>query len=228
MSTTPPAPDTPEWHALRRTGLGGSDMAAALGFSRFTSPLDLWRQKCGDKPSSPASPEAQRGTELEGYVLDMTCAVAGVERGPGLAFVRHPRWDAGVKLLANLDGTVEPGGVLEAKTTRSVPVMASYRRGVPLLDHLLQVHHYAACTGRRWALIGCLLGEGAPEGCELIVIRLEIHPVLCGLLEELASDWWQRFIVADIPPPHPALHELALEIRSIANEVRCDMLEVPR
>lgn len=221
--TTAPHHDTPEWHELRRSGLGGSDLPALLGVSRYQTPLALWQLKRGLILPSPGSDAALRGQELEDTALDMICARAGVERGPALPFVHHPRWDSGVHLLANLDGTTEaptPGGILEAKTTNAQGVSWTYRQGRPPLSHLLQLHHYAACTGRRWAMIGCLIGSGEPKACELVVVGVEMHPVLIGLLEEVAADWWRRYVWAGEPPP-AGHHRLATEISSVAGEVRC-------
>lgn len=220
---TAPHHDTPEWHALRRSGIGGSDLHALLGVSPYQTALELWQLKRNLILPREGSDAARRGQELEGYVLDRLCAVAGATRGPALPFVRHPRWDAGVRLLANLDGTTEaptPGGVLEAKTTNAQGVSWTYRQGRPPLSHLLQLHHYGACTGRRWAMVGCLIGSGAPEACELVVVGVEMHPVLIDLLEEVAADWWRRYVEAEEPPP-AGRHRLATELISVAGEVRC-------
>jgi len=39
--------ESPEWHAARATGLGGSEIAAVLGLSKWTSRYSLWCQKAG-------------------------------------------------------------------------------------------------------------------------------------------------------------------------------------
>lgn len=221
MSATP---DSPEWHEMRRSGLGGSDIATVLGLNPYEPPSSIWRLKRGLDAPWGGNEATRRGQELESTVLDRLCARAGVERGPGVAFVRHPRWDAGVKLLANLDGTVESGGILEAKTTHPTSGTAhAYRRGAPPLAHVLQVHHYAACTQRTWGLLGCLIGAGEPGACELVALRFEMHPVLIQLLEEAAVDWWRLHIDADVPPAD-ARHPLALEISRLAGEIRFERL----
>lgn len=220
---TAPHHDTPEWHELRRSGIGGSDLHALLGVSPYQTALELWQLKRNLILPREGSDAARRGQELEGYVLDRLCAVTGATRGPALPFVRHPRWDAGVRLLANLDGTTDdptPGGILEAKTTGPLTGTANQaRRGRLPLAHLLQVHHYAACTGRTWALAGYLIGSGDPEGCPLVALHVEVHPVLVQLIEEAATDWWRRYVWAQEPPPL-AHHPLVSEIVSVAREVR--------
>ena len=42
-----------EWLALRRTGIGASDIAALLGMNRYTSPYELYLEKRGELPDIP-------------------------------------------------------------------------------------------------------------------------------------------------------------------------------
>ncbi|SOE81023.1 putative phage-type endonuclease [Caballeronia arationis] len=39
--------DRDEWLAVRRTGIGGSDAAAAVGLNPYKSQLELWMEKTG-------------------------------------------------------------------------------------------------------------------------------------------------------------------------------------
>jgi hypothetical protein len=41
------AEDRTEWHAARKKGLGGSDIAAVMGVSPWQSPMDVWMSKTG-------------------------------------------------------------------------------------------------------------------------------------------------------------------------------------
>lgn len=45
----PCVPNTPEWLAIRREGIGGSDAAAALGISKWRTPYQLWLDKTGQE-----------------------------------------------------------------------------------------------------------------------------------------------------------------------------------
>ena len=42
----------PEWEKLRATGIGGSEAAAAMGLSRWKTPLRLWHEKTGKTPTA--------------------------------------------------------------------------------------------------------------------------------------------------------------------------------
>jgi len=41
------AEDRSEWHAARKKGLGGSDIAAVMGVSPWQTPMDVWLSKTG-------------------------------------------------------------------------------------------------------------------------------------------------------------------------------------
>lgn len=56
------------WLAQRRTGIGGSDVAAILGLSKYRSPLDVYKDKIGETPDSEQSQAAYWGTKLEDIV----------------------------------------------------------------------------------------------------------------------------------------------------------------
>ena len=56
------------WLAQRRTGIGGSDVAAILGLSKYKSPLDVYNDKIGETPDGEQSQAAYWGTKLEDVV----------------------------------------------------------------------------------------------------------------------------------------------------------------
>lgn len=57
-----------QWLAQRRTGIGGSDVAAVLGLSRYKSPLDVYDDKIGAKEETEQSQAAYWGSQLEDIV----------------------------------------------------------------------------------------------------------------------------------------------------------------
>ena len=57
-----------EWLAKRRTGIGGSDVAAVLGLSKYKSPLDVYKDKIGETADGDQSQAAYWGTKLEDIV----------------------------------------------------------------------------------------------------------------------------------------------------------------
>ncbi len=33
-----------EWKEIRRSGIGGSDIGAIMGYNKYRTPLDVWRE----------------------------------------------------------------------------------------------------------------------------------------------------------------------------------------
>ena len=59
-----------EWKAARMKGIGGSDAAAAIGVSRWKSPLQLYLEKSGEIEQPEAGEAAYWGNVLEAVVAD--------------------------------------------------------------------------------------------------------------------------------------------------------------
>lgn len=110
---------SPEWHAARANGLGGSEIAAVLGLSKWESPLSLWLRKAQQIPlDDEDKPEMEAGRRLEDAIcqkfadaheLGGLLEPAGTYRHIGQPFmIANPD-----RFIYNLDGQVE--ALLEAK-----------------------------------------------------------------------------------------------------------------
>lgn len=112
--------NSPEWHELRRTGIGGSDIAPIVKASPWTSPFTLWAKKTGkiDDSFTP-SEAAEWGTRLEAVIIDKF-----EEAHPELTVYRDAGTWANIDRpwqLANPDAVFEQDGefgILEIKTAR--------------------------------------------------------------------------------------------------------------
>jgi putative phage-type endonuclease len=63
--------NTPEWHALRATGIGGSDVGTITGCNPWQSPFTLWARRTGKIDDTFVTNEAMEwGSRLESVVLD--------------------------------------------------------------------------------------------------------------------------------------------------------------
>src|SRR5215469_14323159 len=87
----------------RRTGIGGSDAAAALGLSPWQTPYDLWEQKTGRAPPIEQTEPMLWGHLLEDIVRREYARRTGLEARPVAEMIRHPHrsW-----MFAHLDGEV--------------------------------------------------------------------------------------------------------------------------
>lgn len=188
-----------DWLKLRKTGIGGSDAAAAVGLNPYMSPLELWLDKTG-RDAGLAKPDPHDTTEpiYWGTLLEPIVAAAYTQQTGNRvrkvnAVLQHPTIPF---MLANLDREIvgEPGvQILECKTAGEFGAHL-WRDGVPEYVQL-QVQHQLAVTGKRAADVAVLLcGQ-----------KLEVHRVvrddgLIARLVELEAAFWQ-YVETDTPPP---------------------------
>lgn len=188
-----------DWLAVRRTGIGGSDAAAAVGLNPYMSALELWLDKTGRGDGLPRPDPADTttptywGTLLEPIVAAAYTQQTGNRVRKVNAVLRHPVIPF---MLANLDREVVgvPGvQVLECKTAGEFGARL-WREGVPEYV-ILQVQHQLAVTGKHAADVAVLLCGQALE-----VHRIERDDALIARLIELEGRFWQ-FVESDTPPP---------------------------
>ncbi|MBR8094696.1 YqaJ viral recombinase family protein [Burkholderia cenocepacia] len=188
-----------DWLAVRRTGIGGSDAAAAVGLSPYMSALELWLDKTGRADGLPrpdpddATSPTYWGTLLEPIVAASYTKQTGNRVRRVNAVLRHPSIPF---MLANIDREivgVPDVQILECKTAGEFGVRL-WREGVPEYVQI-QVQHQLAVTGKTAAHVAVLLC-----GQALDVHRIDRDDALIGRLVELEARFW-RFVETDTPPP---------------------------
>jgi len=188
-----------DWLAARRTGIGGSDAAAAVGLNPYQSQLELWLEKTG-RDAGLTKPDPQDTTEpvYWGTLLEPIVAAAYTQQtGRRVrkvnAILRHTSVPF---MLANLDREivgVPDVQILECKTAGEFGARL-WRDGVPEYVQL-QVQHQLAVTGKQAADVAVLLC-----GQALTVYRIERDDALITRLIELEARFWQ-YVQCDTPPP---------------------------
>lgn len=116
-------PGTPDWHAARANGIGGSEIAAVLGLSPYESRFSLWHRKKGLITPVEESPQMYWGKKHEPTI----CEEFALQH-PEAGVVPAPTYAAAERLwqIANPDrllvgqepGATRPTALLEAKTAR--------------------------------------------------------------------------------------------------------------
>lgn len=146
---------SPEWHALRATGIGGSDVGTICGLNPWQSPFTLWAKKTGRIESEIAQNEAMEwGTRLESVILDKF-----EESHPELAVIRDcGTWSHKDRpwQLANPDAIFQDAagdyGIIEVKTARYED---DWAKGVPPY-YRTQVLWYLQTFGLKKAVVVAL------------------------------------------------------------------------
>lgn len=112
-------PGSPEWHAARQHGIGGSEIAAVMGLSPYESRFSLWHRKQGMTGPVEENPQMYWGKRLEPAV----CAEFAL-RHPEFEVTTAPTFHAPGRPwhIANPDRLAiegpAPVAIVEAKTAR--------------------------------------------------------------------------------------------------------------
>lgn len=194
----------------RRQGIGSSEAAAILGWSKFQSPLEVYQHKVAEEPQGfhdavPNSP-MYWGQKLEDAIL------AEYELREGTTVIsRQKRFGRGL-FWATVDGINASHmgekigvAVVNAKCSRSDSDWGDPEAGeVPLYyvgQGIIEMH----CTDLpEWHCPVLFAGQ-----------RLEIYKVKRDLdaerdLLQALTDWWERHVVARVPPEPITEKDLAI------------------
>lgn len=207
------APEHAAWLAQRRTGIGGSDIAAIMGLSPWRSPLDVYLDKTGAAEPIADSEPMYWGRRLEDVVAHEWQERTGRKVQRVNTMLR--RTGADEWMLANIDrAIVAPGsrvragddgasligaaGVLEVKTVSAHA--ATDWQGADGSDALpvyyaAQGMWYLAVTGQDVCEFAGLIG-----GQRFVMRRVERDDdTIRGLIEQ-AREFWCRHVLQGLPP----------------------------
>ena len=176
-----------EWLKYRRQGVGGSDVAAILGISKWMSPVALWLDKTGQTDETEEVNEAMRwGTILEPVIREQFRQITGKPVVEVNAILQHPQYPY---LLANIDGlTVDDNGdpaILEIKNVSEYK-RGAWSDGVPAY-YQTQVQHYLFVSGVAKAYVIALFG-GNSSG----VFTVDADPEVQEMLLKVETDFWNK------------------------------------
>ena len=78
------------WLQWRRQGIGGSDIGALLGFSRYASPWSLWADKTGLIPPTETSERQHIGHDAETFLAQVFTRRTGLHIAGQQLWCEHP------------------------------------------------------------------------------------------------------------------------------------------
>ena len=189
------APARAAWLEQRRTGIGGSDVAAIFGLSPYKSAYELYLEKRGEAPPNEAESSAMLwGQLLEPVVRQYYSETTGRVVMQPESLIRHPKHDW---MIANLDGFVaDHKRIYEGKCARTdMGWGAAGSSEIP--DHYtLQVQHYLCVTGYEVADVQVLIAGSDARLYEVPADR-ELHQ----LIIDSGELFWDRVIKGQAPEP---------------------------
>ena len=182
-----------DWLAQRRKTIGGSDAAAIVGLSRYSTPYTIFMDKTGRLPDKPDTEAMRLGRDLEDYVAKRWEEATGKKVRRLQAMLYNPLYPFA---HADVDRMVigEDAG-LECKTTSTLDVKQF--NGVEFPEkYYAQCVHYLAVTGvKRWYLAVLVFGRGFFE------FTLERDQLEIDALMTAEAEFWTENVAKDNPPP---------------------------
>ncbi len=197
--------------AGRKKGIGGSDVAAILGFSPYKSPYQLWLDKTGRSERSESQSEsAHFGHLLEDVVAKEYSRRAGVKVQrvtQQLSLPDHP-WAIGnidraiinPEISGNVrfkDGKLTTDQLLECKTASEYLAKLFGEEGSDQVPdyYLTQCLWYLLLSGCQFIDLAVLIG-----GNKFRMYRIERDEDLIDSIFRQVKAFWFNHVIADVPP----------------------------
>lgn len=184
----------------RKSGIGGSDIGAILGVSKFKTAVDVYLSKTTEQQEESNAEHLYWGHALEAPIIDRFQQETGLKIQPQPEIKRHPEHDF---MLANADALIidsqgNPEGILEIKTSSAYNTKewgAEDSDNIPLA-YIAQVQWYMAVFGLQYGYLAVLIGGNSYRH-----YRLERDQELIDLMIAKASAFWADLQQGIAPEP---------------------------
>ena len=217
-----------DWLALRKTGVGGSDIAAIMGLNRYRGALDVYEDKTSDTPVQEQNDAIHFGILLEDVVAKefsrrtgMNVQRVNATMRDGIRIANIDRAIVNPSISGNVrfrNGALTTDALLECKTAGAYSAWRlgeSQERlivsGQPTppadmpLEYLAQVQWYLGITGCKTAYVAVLIG-----GQDYRIYRVERDEEIIAAMYEKADAFWK--CVQDRMPPEPMTADEAMKV----------------
>lgn len=192
--------------------LGGSDVAAALGISKWRTPAQLAEEKRRPRAegSGPEKPQLKRGKRWESVALEMLCE-ALAEKGWEVTVLSTNKAFTDPEygfLAAEIDAELElrmdgvPPAVVNAEIKTVHPfalkewhIEEGNEGGSLPIYYEAQVQHGLMITGRQITVVGALVGADV-----MIPMITKRDDDLIATMRPRLVDFWQRYVLGGQTP----------------------------
>ena len=201
-----------EWLQWRRKGIGGSDVAAALGLSPYRTQRELYYDKAGILPLVEAEDKSimfQIGHLLEDVVAQIFGKKTGFNVFRDQTMYQHPLFPF---MLADVDRFIRlPDGrtaILECKTAH-YDTMCKWANDAVPRHYEMQVRHYMAVMNIDVAYIACLFSNNENDFVWRKIERdLDEEESTIAQLK----DFWQSYVLQRMEPPLIEKPDMVLDV----------------
>ena len=179
-----------EWLKWRKKGLGGSDIAAILGISKWSSAIDIWLQKTNQKFDETIENEAMTwGKILEPVIREQFKQRTGKKVVEVHSILQNEEYRF---MLADLDGLTEDEN--GAPAILEIKCVSEYKRSewdddqIPYY-YMTQVMHYLAVTGLDTAYVCALIGANS-----MIIREVKADQEMIAMLVACEKNFWDKVV----------------------------------
>ena len=184
-----------EWLQIKKSGLGGSEIAAICGLSPYQTPRDIFMLKTGKEDYQESNWNMKLGTYLEGGIAELWQEESGYNviksSAKNVVYV-HPKHSF---LLGTPDRrffySTKEKGILEIKTTTGV---FDYEE-IPQ-QWVIQIQWYMGLTGLKRGILTWF--EFRTK--EMKSQEYEFEPELFNQLVEIGVDFWNNHVLTGTEP----------------------------
>ena len=175
--------------------IGGSDIAALCGVSRYKGEYEVWLSKTSEAYTKKESAAMEWGNRLEKVVADKFAEnhAFNLIQGRPIAHIDYS-FVGGTPdfIYAEADGSQ---GVLEVKTTNQYNAK-DWDNGECPDEYLLQLQWYLMLTGLTFGYLAVLIG-----GQDYREVKVTADPKLHKNLLTIATNFWHTYVETKTPPP---------------------------
>jgi putative phage-type endonuclease len=228
------AKDRPRWLAERRSGIGGSDVAALMGEGKYSTEFEVWLDKTGRVADKELTIQMEMGARMESAIAEKFSDDYALEvrRRGMLRSKTHPVH------LYNADRLVEDGYLLEIKVVNGffkMPADLTVRGGIPGHWYWQDIEGLLV-TGRQGIYHAVAIGN---HDFQVRTLDRSDPQVAADIerLREVVTPWWQEYVIEGkvpsmgAPPAIPSdlpekdrfsffIPEEGFEIRDRLREIR--------
>jgi len=181
-------------NAERRNYIGGSDIAAVMGLSRWKTPLKLWAEKVGKiEPKDLSDLEhVEIGSDLEEYVAKRFQKKTGYKVRRDTRMFTHSQFPY---MVAHIDRRIEgEDAILECKTTSAWNAKEWEGEDIPQ-EYIFQVMWYLGIVGKSKGYIAVLIG-----GQKFVWKEIVFVPEMFDRMVDAAELFWEEFVKKEVAP----------------------------
>ena len=189
--------------------LGGSDIGAILGLSKYRSAVDVWLEKTGKNIDDQTSLPLRFGQFVEDFVAREYQLATGEELAIHEAAITHPEYDylqghidrfvlEKDRPLIDNQGQIQATRILECKTAHPFTQSDWGEVGtdqVPM-NYLVQCLWYMMLTQIEKTDLAVLFGNA-----DFRIYTISRDSELEQMLLERAVHFWNHYVGKDLPPP---------------------------